>query len=123
MFPEGTTTDGSDVLPFKSSLLQPIVEAGGHVQPVAIRYRAANGEACAAAAYVGDDSFCGIVLARDAVSERWSSSCARRPRSPRGERHRRDLARDAERAIRAALGEPADATAPGTRAGREGAPR
>ena len=40
VFPEGTTTDGTDVLPFKSSLLQPIVDAQGHVQPVAIRYRA-----------------------------------------------------------------------------------
>ena len=27
VFPEGTTTHGTDVLPFKSSLLQPIVEA------------------------------------------------------------------------------------------------
>src|SRR5262245_5697416 len=38
VFPEGTTTDGSEVLPFKPSLLQPIVDAAGFAQPVAIRY-------------------------------------------------------------------------------------
>ena len=57
IFPEGTTTDGTDVLPFKSSLLQPIVEADGHVQPVAIRYRTPDGAIALAAAYVGDTSF------------------------------------------------------------------
>ena len=35
IFPEGTTTDGMTILPFKGSLLQPIVDAGGHVQPIA----------------------------------------------------------------------------------------
>jgi 1-acyl-sn-glycerol-3-phosphate acyltransferase len=43
IFPEGTTTDGMTMLPFKGSLLQPIVDAGGHVQPIAIRYRDAFG--------------------------------------------------------------------------------
>ena len=39
VFPEGTTTDGTTLLPFNGSLLQPIVDAAGHVQPIAIRYR------------------------------------------------------------------------------------
>jgi 1-acyl-sn-glycerol-3-phosphate acyltransferase len=52
IFPEGTTTYGDDVLPFKSSLLQPIVEADGHVQPVAIRYRTPDGEPSLAPSYV-----------------------------------------------------------------------
>ena len=43
VFPEGTTTDGTALLPFKGSLLQPIIDAQGHVQPVAIRYRDADG--------------------------------------------------------------------------------
>ena len=45
------------VLPFKSSLLQPIVEAEGHVQPVAIRYRTPDGDLAMRADYVGDTSF------------------------------------------------------------------
>ena len=43
-FPRARRPYGTDVLPFKSSLLQPIVEADGHVQPVAIRYRTPDGE-------------------------------------------------------------------------------
>ena len=38
IFPEGTTTDGTTLLPFHGSLLQPVVDAQGHVQSIAIRY-------------------------------------------------------------------------------------
>jgi lyso-ornithine lipid O-acyltransferase len=38
MFLEGTTTDGHDVLPFKSSLLEPAVTHGWNVVPVALGY-------------------------------------------------------------------------------------
>ena len=113
IFPEGTTSHGLDVLPFKSSLLQPIVEADGHVQPVAIRYRTPDGEHSIAPSYVGDTSFaesfwavCGEraltveLIARPALSARV--------------KHRRELARAAEASIRTALAEPATATAPGT---------
>lgn len=45
-FPEGTTTDGTRLLPFKGSLLQAAINAEALVQPVAIYYpldnRAAN---------------------------------------------------------------------------------
>jgi 1-acyl-sn-glycerol-3-phosphate acyltransferase len=53
VFPEGTTTDGTVVLKFHSSLLQSAVEAGAMVQPVAIRYRREDGTRCAEAAFIG----------------------------------------------------------------------
>ena len=111
VFPEGTTTDGIGMLPFKSSLLQPIVDAAGHVQPVAIRYKGASGEHSSAAAYVGDDSFLAsfwrVTGTRALVVELHAS-----PALAARNAHRRDLARSAEAAIRTALVRPAGATAP-----------
>jgi 1-acyl-sn-glycerol-3-phosphate acyltransferase len=40
LFPEGTSTDGSQVLPFRSALLQAALEAGCNVTPAALSYRA-----------------------------------------------------------------------------------
>lgn len=37
-FPEGTTTDGSTLMRFKSSLIQAAIEAKATIHPVAIRY-------------------------------------------------------------------------------------
>lgn len=42
-FPEGTTSDGSTVRPFKSSLLQAAIDARAPVRPVAISYTNADG--------------------------------------------------------------------------------
>ncbi len=54
IFPEGTTTDGTAVLPFHSRLFAAAIDANLPVQPVAIRYgRAADGRNIAP--YVGDD--------------------------------------------------------------------
>lgn len=122
IFPEGTTTDGIDMLPFRSSLLQPIVEAEGHVQPVAIRYRAPDGTLSVAPAYVGETSFaesfwhvCGALsLTVDLIAT--SALPARKG-------HRRHLARDAECAIRTALAAPDDATGPASPAGHRGESR
>ena len=116
IFPEGTTTDGLDMLPFKSSLLQPIVEAAGHVQPVAIRYRAPDGTLSIAPAYVGDTTFaqsfwhvCGVrALTADLI--------AMAP-LPAREGHRRELARAAERSIRTALAAPDALMEPASHAG------
>lgn len=44
IYPEGTSTDGSGVLPFKKSLLMSAVHAGKKVQPVCLRYKEINGE-------------------------------------------------------------------------------
>jgi 1-acyl-sn-glycerol-3-phosphate acyltransferase len=57
IFPEGTTTDGKQVAHFHSSLLQPAIDAGALVHPVAIRYQETNGTHSTAAAYIDDLSF------------------------------------------------------------------
>jgi 1-acyl-sn-glycerol-3-phosphate acyltransferase len=56
VFLEGTTTDGTLVLPFHSSLLRPAQQAGAQVIPVAIQYRRRDGSICTEAAYDGDKS-------------------------------------------------------------------
>ncbi len=43
-FPEGTSTDGARVLPFKSTLFAAFRASGTTVQPVSLRYRAPGGE-------------------------------------------------------------------------------
>jgi 1-acyl-sn-glycerol-3-phosphate acyltransferase len=57
IFPEGTTTDGSQVAHFHSSLLQPAIDAGALVHPVAIRYQDSDGMHSIAAAYIDELSF------------------------------------------------------------------
>lgn len=113
IFPEGTTTDGTTLLPFRGSLLQPVVDAEGHVQPVAIRYRGATGDLSVAPAYAGDTTF---------IESFWRATGERRlvaelhfvPALPARARHRRELARAAESAIRTALASAANGSAPDT---------
>lgn len=56
LFPEGTTTDGSFVHPFHGALLQPAIDAGATIQPIAIAYRLPDGRYTRAPAYDGDVS-------------------------------------------------------------------
>lgn len=56
VFPEGTTSDGSAVLPFHGSLLQPAVQVGANVLPLALQFRRPDGSLCREAAYDGDRS-------------------------------------------------------------------
>ena len=113
IFPEGTTTDGRGVLPFHGSLLQPVVDAGGHVQPIAIRYLKASGEHNDAPAYVGEtsfmESFWCVTGERMLVVELHVARLL-----PAREGRRRELARAAEAAIRTALASPAGGRGPGT---------
>lgn len=57
IFPEGTTTDGSQVAHFHSSLLQPAIDAGALVHPIAIRYQDRYGAHNLASAYIDEMSF------------------------------------------------------------------
>lgn len=57
VFPEGTTSDGSGVLPFHANLLQAAISAGAPAQPVALRFVDAVTRAPSLAPiYIGDDS-------------------------------------------------------------------
>lgn len=117
VFPEGTTTDGTTLLRFHGSLLQPVIDSGGRVQAVALRYTHADGLHSLAPEYAGDTSFlqsfwrvCG---ARALVV-----TIAAHPPLPAANRSRRALAATAEESIRGALttaaeAPPARATAPG----------
>jgi 1-acyl-sn-glycerol-3-phosphate acyltransferase len=114
IFPEGTTTDGTSVLPFHASLLQPIIDARGHVQPVAIRYRKADGAYSEAPAYVGETTFLGSfwrVLGERRMLVRVTLGPTLRAEA----RHRRELSRDAEAFIRTALLAPERGSGPETR--------
>jgi 1-acyl-sn-glycerol-3-phosphate acyltransferase len=53
-FPEGTTTDGKQVGHFHSALIQPAIETGTRICPIALRYQDQEGELEIAAAFVGD---------------------------------------------------------------------
>jgi 1-acyl-sn-glycerol-3-phosphate acyltransferase len=112
IFPEGTTSDGALVLPFHSSLLQPVIDADGQVQPVAIRYRDRDGVRSDAPAYVGEtsflESFWRVLGERSLVVE-----VALGPTLRAGKRGRRELSREAEAFIRSAVAIPPPGPAPG----------
>lgn len=62
VFPEGTTGDGSSVLPFHSSLLQAAITAGAPVQAVALKIvDRRSGTPSRAASYMGDESLLGSI--------------------------------------------------------------
>ena len=104
-FPEGTTSHGPGPLPFYPALFQAAVRSGAWVQPVAVRYRVADGLPTRAAAYVGDtslwDSIRGLLRERNVTAE--LIFCA--PLDPAG-RSRKQLAAAAHAAIAAALAAP-----------------
>jgi 1-acyl-sn-glycerol-3-phosphate acyltransferase len=57
IFPEGTTGDGSTLLPFHANLLQAAISADAPIQPVALQFAdAATGQMSFAPCYVGDDT-------------------------------------------------------------------
>ena len=102
-FPEGTTSDGQNMRAFFPSLFQPAVEAGCRVIPAAIRYRNLDGSPCLEAAYHGDmtllGSFWTIAKLPGLVVE-----VTFLPALENDGKHRREIARQAETAIRSALG-------------------
>ena len=61
VFPEGTTSDGVDLLPFHANLLQAAIASGSPVQPVAMQFFDARGQRSLAPCYVGDDTLFGSV--------------------------------------------------------------
>ena len=54
LFPEGTSTDATGVLPFRTSLFEPVIQLGGPVVPCGLRYSVAEGSVRDEIAYWGD---------------------------------------------------------------------
>ena len=67
VFPEGTTGDGVEVLPFHANLLQAAIAAQAPAQAVGLRCVDAWGQPSFAPCYIGDDTFVGSV---------WRTLCA-----------------------------------------------
>lgn len=57
IFPEGTTTEGDHVLPFRPMLLQAAVDAGACVVPLSLHYTDREGRHTPAAAFIGEMTF------------------------------------------------------------------
>lgn len=53
-FPEGTTTDGTVLKPFKSSLIEAAIQANAKIWPIAIRYPRPDGSINTDVAYAGE---------------------------------------------------------------------
>lgn len=67
-FPEGTTHEGSGVLPFHSALFQAAVDARCALQPMALNYADGDGRSTTRAAYCGDMSF---------IASLWQICCSK----------------------------------------------
>lgn len=121
LFPEGTTTDGTELKPFKSSLFQAAINAEADIWPLAIHYPAALGGTNTAIAYAGEttmlQSLWAVLKQREIIVElRFASpihACGK---------ERRHLAHQARGAISSLL-HLQPHKAPGTAAGLPGASR
>ena len=60
VFPEGTTSDGRELLPFHANLIQAAIQADAPVQPMSLKFTdAQTGELSFAPCYIGDDTLIG----------------------------------------------------------------
>lgn len=102
IFPEGTTTDGREVLPFHPRLFQAALDAGCPVQPVALRYGPAP-DGRELAPFIGDDTLVDHIvrLLRAPGLSAELHYCPPIRLGPHEDRHA--LARRAEEAIRHCL--------------------
>lgn len=98
VFPEGTTSDGTHLYPFRSSLLQSAVDAGAPVWPIALQYPLPGGSPNTAIAYAGDTSLAQSMKAVLSQREITLHLKFSEPIHPAG-RDRRVLAQQAEAAI------------------------
>ena len=57
VFPEGTSSDGTDVLPFRASLLEPALRGGHEITTAWLHYELTDGDAKQEVCYWGDHTF------------------------------------------------------------------
>ncbi|PSJ18248.1 lysophospholipid acyltransferase family protein [Nitrosomonas supralitoralis] len=104
VFPEGTTTEGTQLNHFHASLLQSAVITDALLYPVAIRYRNSAGEVCQEAAYIESS----LVLSLRRILSQTRIDVELTFNSPIlcGTKNRRELARLSEQAIADTLSVP-----------------
>jgi 1-acyl-sn-glycerol-3-phosphate acyltransferase len=122
LFPEGTTTEGDQLLKFHTSLFEPAIANRAHVHPCAIRYEHADGSLCRAIAYVGELSFMqslGLVIRQRGVVVRIAFASPLEP----GAGTRRDAAAAAQSAVATLLGLSTAGSPPRTAPDPRDAPR
>jgi 1-acyl-sn-glycerol-3-phosphate acyltransferase len=111
-FPEGTSTDGSGLLPFRTGIFQAAIDADAQVVPAAITYTAIDGEPVTAAnrdvvGWFRGEPFLGHILRLAGCRRTGAEVAFGVPlRPPHGDR--RALAAAAEAGVRALLGLVAD---------------
>lgn len=109
LFPEGTTADGRDLLPFRTSLFA-AADAARRIQPIALTYAAPDGSALpldrlAEIAWVGDEGLLPNARALARAASR-AIICPAAPVDPRAFPDRKTMADHVREAIRAACGVP-----------------
>lgn len=111
IFPEGTTTDGRQVLPFHARLFQGAIDAGCPVQPLALRYGpTADGRQLAP--FIGDDDLVSHILRLLKAPGLSAELHYGEPIHPGEAEDRQQLARRAEEAVRGMLALPPPARTP-----------
>ncbi|WP_018604771.1 lysophospholipid acyltransferase family protein [Uliginosibacterium gangwonense] len=103
VFPEGTTTLGDTLLPFRPALFQAGIDAAAEVQPVALRYVDQSGQTASAPVYAGETTFWECLRAI-VLSSGLHVELSILPAIPSAQADRRDLARQSQAAIANALG-------------------
>ncbi|MDP1997379.1 MAG: lysophospholipid acyltransferase family protein, partial [Gallionella sp.] len=98
LFPEGTTTDGKQVGHFHSALIQPAIDAGAMLCPVALRYQDENGKQSSAATFTDDMTLFQSIW-RILRSPRFDALLVFTPPLATAGENRRMLARTAQAAI------------------------
>nr|WP_314546209.1 lysophospholipid acyltransferase family protein [uncultured Massilia sp.] len=104
-FPEGTVAAQGQLLPFHANLFEAAIDAGVPVQPYALAYVDARGGWHAGVDYTGDTTFVQSILrilGGEPVTARLASLA---PIAAGQGTHRRELAQQAQEAIRVALGQ------------------
>ena len=101
IFPEGTTSNGVQLLPFHANLFQAAISADAPVQPVALQFfDVSSGQSSLAPCYIGDDSLLQSLWRTLKAPLLCAVVSFGEPQRPAG-RDRRALARETQAAVKA----------------------
>lgn len=99
LFPEGTSTDGNQVGHFHSALIQPAIDSGAKLCPIALRYQDESGGPSCTPAFITGDMTLFQSIWRILSSPRFDALLLFTPALATADENRRVLARAAQNAI------------------------